>query len=188
MLEAITSKLRRQGRSEETRPQGSVTIAPVTGETKTVLEEGCRIILQKDRLTSDDVYLLSKAMVWLLGGTQNEDGDLGSNPLIDYQRPATIRFRVHARNMYSFGGAISYDKGRRESFTYDAFGDFIHVSTIVNPKLYKYPSYFEGEKVSLFSEHDKEESIPHISGGPTSARPFFQKAFEVYQASQQPAQ
>lgn len=185
LIEALVNRFRESGRPEETRPQGPVQIEPATGEAKTALEASCQVILQKERLDFDDVNQLSKNMVELLGG-RNESGRLISNPLQDSQRPATIRFMSHVQYRNLFGAAVAYN-GHEESFSYDDFGDLIHLSVAdTKLKARTYPSYFEGKKTRVFPKDIKW--VTRVVGGPTSAKPFFQKAFEAYQASQQPAQ
>ena len=184
-LEAFLDVLR-SGRAREVRaPYEPVQIEPATGEAKAVLEASCQAILKKEALDSDDLNLLSKNMVELLGGTKDYLGQLISNPLTDSQRPATIRFMSHVQYRNLFGAAVAYD-GHEESFSYDDFGDFIHLSVAdAKLKARTYSSYFEGKKTRMFLEDIKW--VTRVVGGPTSAKPFFQKAFEVYQASQQPA-
>lgn len=164
-----------------------VQIEPATGEAKTAVETSCQAILQKEVFDSKDVDTLARNMVELLGGTMNYFGYLESNPLIDAQRSASTAFHADME-CETFYGYIDYNDNRREQI-FHTLGEISIYTTINHSDLkykFKYPSYFEGAKASVFSKD--QEWREYTVGGPTSAKPFFQKAFEVYQASQQPAQ
>ena len=91
-IETFLDALRSRRAREVRAPYEPVQIDPAVGETKAALEASCQAILKKEALDSDDLNLLSKNMVELLGGTKDYLGQLISNPLTDAQRQASIEF------------------------------------------------------------------------------------------------
>ncbi|OGE27673.1 hypothetical protein A2867_03910 [Candidatus Daviesbacteria bacterium RIFCSPHIGHO2_01_FULL_40_11] len=182
-IETFLDALRSRRAREVRAPYEPVQIDPAVGETKAALEASCQAILKKEALDSDDLNLLSKNMVELLGGTKDYLGQLISNPLTDAQRQASIEFWADVRGE-TFYAYVDYDDNRREQIFHVLGG--IEINTTVDPNKFQYPSYFAGAETSVFSKD--QEWAKHVAGDSTSAKPFFQKAFEVYQASQQPQQ